>query len=112
MRRPIAQTLGAFALAAALATSSTAAFAAPPSDEPAFYLAKKGSGRLAHVDHERGLGFIARDEGLTDGPFVHFSSLSRDVLDGLLAGQEVEFDIEDDPQGRGQRAVNVRLANR
>ena len=41
MSRPIARTLGALALAAALATSSTAAFAAPSSGEPAFYLTKK-----------------------------------------------------------------------
>jgi hypothetical protein len=41
MSRPIARTLGALALAAALATSSTAAFAATPSVDPAFRVAKK-----------------------------------------------------------------------
>src|SRR5678815_2998768 len=41
MSRPIARTLGALALAAALATSSTAALAATPSAEPAFHVIKK-----------------------------------------------------------------------
>ena len=111
MRRPLAQTLGALALAATVATSATAAFAATPSGEPAFYLTKKGTGTLTRIDHDRGLGFIAPDHGSGE-VFVHYSALAPGVLDGLLAGQVVEFDIEDDPQGRGRRAVNVRLADR
>ena len=110
MRRSLARTLGALALAAALATSSTAAFSAPRSGDPSVYQTTKRTGTLARFDHGRGLGFIARQGG--DEFFVHFSALAPGVRDGLLAGDEVEFDIEDDPQGRGLRAVNVRLANR
>ena len=41
MSRPLARTLGAVALAAALATSSTAAFAATAYGDPAFYVTKE-----------------------------------------------------------------------
>ena len=41
MNRPISRTLGALVLAAALATSSTPAFAAPHTSSPALYLTKK-----------------------------------------------------------------------
>jgi hypothetical protein len=49
MSRPIARTLGALALAAALATSSTAVFAVATHGDPAFYATKKTTtlGRLS-----------------------------------------------------------------
>ena len=49
MSRPIARTLGALALAAALATSSTATFAMTTYGDPAFYATKKTTtlGRLS-----------------------------------------------------------------
>jgi len=47
MSRPIARTLAALVLAAAVATTSTAAFAATPPGEPAFHLVKKRTSTLA-----------------------------------------------------------------
>ena len=52
MSRPIMRILGALALAAAVATSSTAAFAATPSGEPAFYVTKKRTDTLAGLSLE------------------------------------------------------------
>jgi cold shock CspA family protein len=34
------------------------------------------------------------------------------MFDTLHEGQEIDFDIENDSRGRGERAVNVRLAAR
>jgi cold shock CspA family protein len=44
--------------------------------------------------------------------FIHHSTLPRGMFDTLTEGQEVEFDIENDARGRGQRAGNVRLVDR
>jgi hypothetical protein len=52
MSSPIARTLGALALAAALATSSTAAFAATTSGDPSFYLTKKRTTTLVGLSPE------------------------------------------------------------
>lgn len=108
MKRALVLTVSAFALATALATNSTAALAAAPSHESGFYRAQKATGFLARID--RGLAFIATQQG--DEVFIYASSLPPDVLNALLDGQKVEFDVDDDPGGRGRRAVNVRLANR
>ena len=52
MSRPIARTLGAFALAAALAASSTAAFAATTYGDPAIYVTKKKASTLVGLSRE------------------------------------------------------------
>jgi len=52
MSRPIARTLGALALAATLATSSTATFAATPSADPAVYLIKRKTTSLVGLSPE------------------------------------------------------------
>src|SRR5687767_6985166 len=52
MSRPIARTLGALALAAALATSSTIALAATTSVDPAVYLTKKKTTTLVGLSPE------------------------------------------------------------
>ena len=60
------------------------------------------------VMRDRAVGFIAVDGG--QDVFVHFSALAPGMVDTLREGQELEFDIESDPESREQRAVNVRLA--
>src|SRR5262245_5083282 len=52
MSCPIARTVGALALAAALATSSTAVLAATTPGDPAFYLTKKRTNTLGVLSPE------------------------------------------------------------
>ena len=52
MSRPIARTLGALALAALLATSSTAALAATTSADPAFHLTRRKTTTLVGLSPE------------------------------------------------------------
>jgi CspA family cold shock protein len=67
-------------------------------------------GKLVRIDRVQRVGFIAVDGG--PDVFVHWSALAPGEFDSLKEGQALEFDLEPDPQGRGQRAVNVRLATR
>jgi CspA family cold shock protein len=55
---------------------------------------------------ERGYGFIAPEQG--EDVFVHVSALQPTGVQSLPEGQVVEFDVEEDPRGKGMRAVNVR----
>jgi CspA family cold shock protein len=55
---------------------------------------------------DRGFGFIAQGRG--EDLFFHSSALQNVSYDGLRKGDTVEFDVEQDPRGRGNRAVNVR----
>jgi cold shock protein len=55
---------------------------------------------------ERGYGFIAPEQG--EDVFVHVSALQPTGMQSLHEGQVVEFDVEEDPRGKGMRAVNVR----
>ncbi len=57
---------------------------------------------------DRGFGFIGRDG--KDDVFFHSSSLQNTTFDELQVGQKVEFDVEADPRGKGDRAANVRTA--
>ena len=61
------------------------------------------TGRVKWFNDSRGYGFIERDDG--DDVFVHHSALQGEGFMTLAEGQEVEFDIEQDP--KGPRAVNV-----
>ena len=61
------------------------------------------TGRVKWFNDSRGYGFIERDDG--DDVFVHHSALQGEGFKTLAEGQEVEFDIEQDP--KGPRAVNV-----
>jgi len=58
---------------------------------------------------DRGFGFVRSEDG--SEVFFHHSSLPRGVFDTIQDGQEMEFEIETDTQGRGQRATNVELTN-
>jgi CspA family cold shock protein len=57
---------------------------------------------------DRNFGFIGV-EG-RDDVFFHASALQDSSFDSLREGQRVEFDIEADPRGKGDRAANVRTA--
>ena len=51
-------------------------------------------------------GFIGVDG--RDDVFFHASALQDTSFDELRVGQQVEFDIEADPRGKGDRAANLR----
>jgi len=67
-------------------------------------------GTIVRLIHGRGFGFIRPESG--QAIFFHHSTLPRGVFDTLRKGQRLEFDIEHDPQGRGERAANVRIVPR
>ncbi len=62
-------------------------------------------GQVKMFNNEKGFGFIATP-GRKD-VFVHFSAIQGSGFKSLNEGDEVEFDIEDDPRGKGERATNV-----
>ena len=66
-------------------------------------------GTVVRMIRDRGFGFV-RCEDDTE-VFFHHSSLPRGIFDTIQEGQEMEFDIETDVRGRGQRATNVELIN-
>ena len=57
---------------------------------------------------DRGFGFIGVDG--QDDVFFHSTALLDTTFDSLRVGQRVEFDIEADPRGKGDRAANVRTS--
>jgi len=59
---------------------------------------------------DRGFGFI--DHGSPQDLFFHRSAVENISYDELRRGDQVEFDIEPDPRGRGDRAVRVRRVER
>jgi cold shock protein len=63
-------------------------------------------GTVKWFSPNRGYGFIAPEQG--QDVFVHVSALQAAGLQTLDEGQAVEFDVEQDPRGKGLRAVNVR----
>lgn len=62
-------------------------------------------GPIVRLIRDRGFGFVRTEDG--SEIFIHHSSLERGIFDTLQEGQELEFDIETDARGRGQRATNV-----
>ncbi len=66
-------------------------------------------GTVVRLIRDRGFGFIRTQDG--SEIFFHHSSMPRGIFDTLHEGQELEFDIETDPKGRGQRAANVEIVN-
>lgn len=67
------------------------------------------NGTVKFFNHTKGFGFIAPEDGSKD-VFVHISALERAGLPPLNEGDQVTFDVEDDPRGRGKQATNVQMA--
>jgi cold shock protein len=63
-------------------------------------------GTIKKIVSDRGFGFIGSDTGTE--LFFHASSVDGGAFDSLREGQRVEFATEQDPRGRGERAVQVR----
>ncbi|MGI9414157.1 MAG: cold-shock protein [Hyphomicrobiales bacterium] len=66
------------------------------------------NGTVKFFNHSRGFGFIAPKDGGKD-VFVHASALERSGVPSVDEGDEVSFEVEDDPRGRGTQATNLQL---
>jgi len=66
-------------------------------------------GKIRKVIEDRGFGFIAADDGREI--FFHKSGLQGVDIKDLKEGDPVEFDLENGPNGRRPRAVNVKRAS-
>jgi cold shock protein len=64
-------------------------------------------GTVKWFNATKGFGFISREDG--EDVFVHFSAIQTSGYRELQEGQRVEFDVENDPRGKGPRAANVKL---
>jgi CspA family cold shock protein len=64
-------------------------------------------GTVKWFNATKGFGFIAQEEG--EDVFVHFSAIQMNGYRELQEGQRVQFDVENDPKGKGLRAANVVL---
>ena len=67
-------------------------------------------GTVVRLIRDRGFGFVQAEDGKEI--FFHHSTLPAGVFDALTDGQMLEFDIENDQRGRGERATNVQLVDR
>jgi cold shock protein len=66
------------------------------------------TGTVKFYNGQKGYGFIQPDDGSKD-VFVHASALERAGIRGLVEGQKVSFDIEQDRRSGKSAAANLRL---
>jgi CspA family cold shock protein len=66
------------------------------------------TGTVKWFNSTKGYGFIAPDTGAKD-VFVHISAVQKAGLRGLNEGQKVDFDVEQQQNGRAA-AVNLSQA--
>ncbi len=63
------------------------------------------TGIVKFYNEQKGFGFIQPSDGGKD-VFVHATALERSGVSGLREGQEVRFDVQDDPR-TGKSAVGM-----
>ena len=66
------------------------------------------NGTVKFFNGSKGFGFIQPDGGAKD-VFVHVSALEASGIRSLNEGDKVSFVLEDDPRGRGKKAVQIEL---
>ncbi len=64
-------------------------------------------GTVKWFNATKGFGFIEQEGG--EDVFVHFCAIQSSGYRELQEGQRVEFDVENDPRGKGLRAANVTV---
>ena len=62
-------------------------------------------GTVKWFNDAKGFGFLSRENG--EDVFVHFSAIQSAGYRELFEGQRVQFDVENDPRGKGLRAANL-----
>ena len=67
------------------------------------------TGTVKWFNATKGYGFIAQENG--EDVFVHFSAIEMTGYRELQEGQRVQFEVENDPRGKGLRANNVTLVS-
>ena len=60
-------------------------------------------GTVKWFNATKGYGFIAQEGG--EDVFVHYSAIQAAGYRELHEGQRVQFDVENDPRGKGLRAA-------
>ncbi len=63
------------------------------------------TGTVKFYNDQKGFGFVQPDDGQKD-VFVHATALERAGINGLLEGQKVKFDTQNDPRS-GKVAVGT-----
>ncbi|KAL3771233.1 hypothetical protein ACHAWO_005173 [Cyclotella atomus] len=71
--------------------------------------ASRVTGTVKWFDAKKGFGFLIPDDGTTD-IFVHHSSIHADGFRSLGDGEQVEFEVMEEPNGR-LKAMNVTGPN-
>jgi CspA family cold shock protein len=64
-------------------------------------------GTVKWFNATKGYGFIAQDDG--EDVFVHYSAIQSSGYRELREGQRVQFEVGQDPRGKGLRAANVQV---
>jgi CspA family cold shock protein len=67
------------------------------------------TGTIKKLVRDRGFGFIEEASG--QDIFFHASAVQGVLFDDLHEGETVYYESEPDTKGRGQRAINVHLAD-
>ena len=65
------------------------------------------TGTVKWFNSTKGFGFIQPEGGGAD-VFVHISAVERAGLNGLVDGQRVSYDLENDPRKGKTSAVNLK----
>lgn len=65
-------------------------------------------GTVKFFDSTKGWGFITRDDGEKD-VFVHKAQLAKTAIEELEDGDKISFETEEAKNGKGLRAINVKV---
>ncbi len=67
------------------------------------------TGTVKWFNDQKGYGFIQPDQGGKD-VFVHVSAVERSGLRGLVEGQKISYELQEDRRTGKSSAVNLQVA--